>query len=117
MLVGTHVTSTMQKGILVANVFQGKDSLLFAGLISSLATTGTWLQVRSLDPLLFSSSFIHYFVIPELPIANSIAILVMHIPSPLVTIFIYHLLSTLKCLTRNLERLNIMKESNPLKLG
>ncbi|KAJ4962061.1 hypothetical protein NE237_021971 [Protea cynaroides] len=47
MLMGTHVTSTMQKGILVANVFQGKDSLLFAGLFSSLAAAGTWLQVAS----------------------------------------------------------------------
>lgn len=45
MLMGTHVTSTMQKGILVANVFQGKDYLLFAGLLSSLAASGTWLQV------------------------------------------------------------------------
>ncbi|KAJ9176328.1 hypothetical protein P3X46_011652 [Hevea brasiliensis] len=46
-LMGTHVTSTMQKGILVANVFQGKDTLLFAGLLSSLAAAGTWLQVAS----------------------------------------------------------------------
>ncbi|CAD6250484.1 unnamed protein product [Miscanthus lutarioriparius] len=46
-LMGTHVTSTMQKGILVASAFQGKDSLLFAGLISSLAAAGTWLQVAS----------------------------------------------------------------------
>lgn len=44
-LMGTHVTSTMQKGILVASVFQGKDTLLFAGLLSSLAAAGTWLQV------------------------------------------------------------------------
>ncbi|GJN21468.1 hypothetical protein PR202_gb08946 [Eleusine coracana subsp. coracana] len=43
-LMGSHVTSTMQKGILVASVFQGKDSLLFAGLLSSLAAAGTWLQ-------------------------------------------------------------------------
>ncbi|KAL9401172.1 hypothetical protein Peur_005021 [Populus x canadensis] len=47
LLIGTHVTSTMQKGILVANVFQGKDTLLFAGLLSSLAAAGTWLQVAS----------------------------------------------------------------------
>ncbi|KAM6562288.1 hypothetical protein CsatB_022286 [Cannabis sativa] len=47
LLMGTHVTNTMQKGILVANVFQGKDSLLFAGLLSSLAAAGTWLQVAS----------------------------------------------------------------------
>ncbi|XP_022775599.1 inorganic phosphate transporter 2-1, chloroplastic-like [Durio zibethinus] len=47
LLMGTHVTSTMQKGILVANVFQGKDSLLFAGLVSSLAAAGSWLQVAS----------------------------------------------------------------------
>ncbi|KAG8059147.1 hypothetical protein GUJ93_ZPchr0002g23837 [Zizania palustris] len=46
-LMGTHVTSTMQKGILVASVFQGKDTLLFAGLLSSLAAAGTWLQVAS----------------------------------------------------------------------
>lgn len=46
LLMGTHVTSTMQKGILVANVFKGKDMLLFAGLLSSLAAAGTWLQVH-----------------------------------------------------------------------
>ncbi|KAK1290775.1 hypothetical protein QJS10_CPB18g00658 [Acorus calamus] len=46
-LLGRHVTSTMQKGILVAGVFQGKDMLLFAGLLSSLAASGTWLQVAS----------------------------------------------------------------------
>lgn len=46
LLMGSHVTSTMQKGILVANVFQGKDNLLFAGLLSSLAAAGTWLQVH-----------------------------------------------------------------------
>ncbi|KAF8040766.1 hypothetical protein BT93_B2865 [Corymbia citriodora subsp. variegata] len=47
LLMGTHVTSTMQKGILVADVFKGKDTLLFAGLLSSLAAAGTWLQVAS----------------------------------------------------------------------
>ncbi|XP_052206292.1 inorganic phosphate transporter 2-1, chloroplastic [Diospyros lotus] len=47
LLLGTHVTSTMQNGILVANVFQGKDTLLFAGLLSSLAAAGSWLQVAS----------------------------------------------------------------------
>ncbi|OMO78352.1 Phosphate transporter [Corchorus capsularis] len=47
LLMGTHVTSTMQNGILVANVFKGKDTLLFAGLLSSLAAAGTWLQVAS----------------------------------------------------------------------
>ncbi|KAI3733434.1 hypothetical protein L6452_12877 [Arctium lappa] len=47
LLMGRHVTSTMQKGILVANVFQGKDTLLFAGLLASLAAAGTWLQVAS----------------------------------------------------------------------
>jgi solute carrier family 20 (sodium-dependent phosphate transporter) len=35
----------MQKKILVASVFQGKDSLLFDGLISSLAAARTWLQI------------------------------------------------------------------------
>ncbi|KAK7361564.1 hypothetical protein VNO77_03634 [Canavalia gladiata] len=47
LMMGTHVTSTMQKGILVANVFNGKNSLLFAGLLSSLAAAGTWLQIAS----------------------------------------------------------------------
>lgn len=46
LLMGTHVTSTMQSGILVGNVFRGKDALLFAGLLSSLAAAGTWLQVH-----------------------------------------------------------------------
>ncbi|KAL2559850.1 Inorganic phosphate transporter 2-1 [Forsythia ovata] len=47
LLMGTHVSNTMQKGILVADVFQGKDTMLFAGLLSSLAAAGTWLQVAS----------------------------------------------------------------------
>eukprot|EP00252_Welwitschia_mirabilis_P007961 TRINITY_DN19667_c0_g1_i1.p1 TRINITY_DN19667_c0_g1~~TRINITY_DN19667_c0_g1_i1.p1 ORF type:complete len:597 (+),score=93.04 TRINITY_DN19667_c0_g1_i1:607-2397(+) len=46
-LMGSHVSGTMQKGILVSNVFNGKDSLLFAGMLSSLAASGTWLQVAS----------------------------------------------------------------------
>lgn len=54
LLMGTHVTSTMQKGILVANVFQGKDTLLFAGLLSSLAAAGTWLQVSRFLEILTS---------------------------------------------------------------
>lgn len=44
LLMGSHVTGTMQKGILVASVFQGKDTLLFTGLLSSLASAGVWLQ-------------------------------------------------------------------------
>ncbi|KAL1807279.1 hypothetical protein ACET3Z_030347 [Daucus carota] len=47
LLMGKHVTGTIQKGILVADVFQGKDTLLLAGLLSSLAAAGTWLQVAS----------------------------------------------------------------------
>ncbi|KAI3985650.1 hypothetical protein MKX01_033933 [Papaver californicum] len=47
LLMGKHVTNTMQKGIIVANVFQGKQSLLFAGLLSSLGAAGTWLQIAS----------------------------------------------------------------------
>ncbi|XP_042496851.1 inorganic phosphate transporter 2-1, chloroplastic-like [Macadamia integrifolia] len=47
LLLGTHVSGTMQYGILVANVFQGKDTLHFAGLLASLASAGTWLQVAS----------------------------------------------------------------------
>lgn len=45
LLMGTHVTSTMQNGIIMASVFQEKSTLLFAGLLSSLAAAGTWLQV------------------------------------------------------------------------
>ncbi|CAA7404818.1 unnamed protein product [Spirodela intermedia] len=47
LLMGTHVTSTMQNGIIMASVFQEKSTLLFAGLLSSLAAAGTWLQVAS----------------------------------------------------------------------
>lgn len=56
LLMGTHVTSTMQNGILVANVFQGKDMLHFAGLLSSLAAAGSWLQV-----LTFSRLFLLFY--------------------------------------------------------
>lgn len=61
---GTHVTSTMQKGILVANVFQGKDSLLFAGLLSSLAAAGTWLQVHFLSPSIPAFFCFHLYIFP-----------------------------------------------------
>nr|AQM55174.1 inorganic phosphate transporter 2-1 [Coleochaete nitellarum] len=46
-LVGSHVSHTMQNGILASNVFSGKESLLFCGMLSSLAAAGTWLQVAS----------------------------------------------------------------------
>lgn len=46
-LIGSHVSHTMQKGILVASVFDGKSTLLFSGMVSSLAAAGTWLQVAS----------------------------------------------------------------------
>ncbi|CAI7906680.1 unnamed protein product [Closterium sp. NIES-53] len=45
-LVGSHVSHTMQNGIIKANVFAGKNAMLFTGMISSLAAAGTWLQVR-----------------------------------------------------------------------
>jgi hypothetical protein len=44
-LVGSHVSHTMQKGILAVSVFEGNSSLLFTGMVSSLAAAGTWLQV------------------------------------------------------------------------
>eukprot|EP00249_Psilotum_nudum_P015277 c25238_g1_i1 orf=178-1158(-) len=44
-LVGSHVSHTMQKGILVADVFSGRNTLLFSGMLASLAASGTWLQV------------------------------------------------------------------------
>lgn len=46
-LVGSHVSHTMQKGILKADIFMGKQQLLFTGMLSSLAAAGTWLQVRN----------------------------------------------------------------------
>lgn len=46
-LMGSHVSDTMQKGILVANFFNGKDSLFLAGMLSSLLAAGTWLQFAS----------------------------------------------------------------------
>ena len=48
-LVGSHVSHTMQKGIVVAEVFKGQDTLLFCGMLSSLAAAGTWLQVISTE--------------------------------------------------------------------
>ncbi|CAA6667993.1 unnamed protein product [Spirodela intermedia] len=38
---------TAANGIIMASVFQEKSTLLFAGLLSSLAAAGTWLQVAS----------------------------------------------------------------------
>ena len=46
-LVGSHVSHTMQNGILVADIFNGKNTLLFSGMLSSLVAAGTWLQVSS----------------------------------------------------------------------
>ncbi|KAL2630124.1 hypothetical protein R1flu_014810 [Riccia fluitans] len=46
-LVGSHVSHTMQKGILQLSVFEGRETLLFCGMLSSLAAAGTWLQVAS----------------------------------------------------------------------
>ncbi|KAH7447306.1 hypothetical protein KP509_01G101100 [Ceratopteris richardii] len=46
-LVGAHVSHTMQKGILMTDFFKGKGTLLFSGMLSSLAAAGTWLQVAS----------------------------------------------------------------------
>ncbi|KAL3688195.1 hypothetical protein R1sor_014504 [Riccia sorocarpa] len=46
-LVGSHVSHTMQKGILQLSFFEGRETLLFCGMLSSLAAAGTWLQVAS----------------------------------------------------------------------
>ncbi|KAG0559574.1 hypothetical protein KC19_10G114900 [Ceratodon purpureus] len=46
-MVGSHVSHTMQSGIISANVFAGKETLLFCGMLSSLGAAGTWLQVAS----------------------------------------------------------------------
>lgn len=45
--VGSHVSHTMQSGILSANVFAGKETLMFCGMLSSLGAAGTWLQVSA----------------------------------------------------------------------
>lgn len=42
--VGSHVTHTMQKGIVDSAAFQHNPSLLFCGMLASLASSGTWLQ-------------------------------------------------------------------------
>lgn len=44
-MVGSHVSHTMQSGILTAKVFAGRETLLFCGMLSSLGAAGTWLQV------------------------------------------------------------------------
>jgi len=74
LLMGKHVTSTMQNGILVANVFQGKDMLLFAGLLSSLAAAGTWLQVSSVIFLLILTSKLcnRMYYLPAREFSNTI---------------------------------------------
>eukprot|EP00252_Welwitschia_mirabilis_P011220 TRINITY_DN25252_c0_g1_i1.p1 TRINITY_DN25252_c0_g1~~TRINITY_DN25252_c0_g1_i1.p1 ORF type:complete len:556 (-),score=108.40 TRINITY_DN25252_c0_g1_i1:300-1967(-) len=47
LLMGSHVSHTMQKGILVPGIFHGRDRLMFSGMLSALAAAGTWLQVAS----------------------------------------------------------------------
>ncbi|CAI5491516.1 unnamed protein product [Closterium sp. Naga37s-1] len=71
-LVGSHVSHTMQNGIIKANVFAGKNAMLFTGMISSLAAAGTYLVLVPLTsdtpfflqtlPLPFSSSPIRPFL-------------------------------------------------------
>jgi len=46
-LVGSHVSHTMQSGIVNAAVFAGRPGILFTGMLASLAASGTWLQVRA----------------------------------------------------------------------
>lgn len=46
-MVGSHVSHTMQSGILTPSVFAGKETLLFCGMLSSLGAAGTWLQVSA----------------------------------------------------------------------
>jgi len=47
-LVGSHVSHTMQSGIVNAEVFAGRQGTLFTGMLASLAASGTWLQVLQL---------------------------------------------------------------------
>jgi sodium-dependent phosphate transporter len=56
-MVGSHVSHTMQSGILTAGIFNGKDSLLFCGMLSSLGAAGTWLQVCNFPSGIFFRVF------------------------------------------------------------
>ncbi|CAI7796510.1 unnamed protein product [Closterium sp. NIES-53] len=47
MLVGSHVSDTMQTGIIDPGLFVNDQPLLFTGMISSLAAAGTWLQIAT----------------------------------------------------------------------
>ncbi|GJP44497.1 hypothetical protein CLOM_g3893 [Closterium sp. NIES-68] len=47
MLVGSHVSDTMQTGIIDPGVFVNDQPLLFTGMVSSLAAAGTWLQIAT----------------------------------------------------------------------
>lgn len=46
-LVGGDVTSTIRKGILDANAFDGQPEVLICGMLGSLAAAGTWLIIAS----------------------------------------------------------------------
>ena len=46
-LVGSHVSDTMQHGIVSVELFADKAPLLLTGMLSSLAAAGTWLQVMT----------------------------------------------------------------------
>ncbi|CAI6000505.1 unnamed protein product [Closterium sp. NIES-65] len=47
MLVGGHVSDTMQTGIIDPGLFVNDQPLLFTGMVSSLAAAGTWLQIAT----------------------------------------------------------------------
>ncbi|PKU74707.1 Inorganic phosphate transporter 2-1, chloroplastic [Dendrobium catenatum] len=59
---GTHVTSTMHKRVLVASVFQGKNSLLFAGLLSSIGYFRYFVAVGY--PYIWMVEFINGLALP-----------------------------------------------------
>jgi phosphate/sulfate permease len=46
-LVGSHVTETVRKGMLDLELFQGRTHILMYGMLASLLAAGTWLHIAS----------------------------------------------------------------------
>ncbi len=44
---GSHVSSTIQKGIIDLNIFLGNEKILVYGMFSSLIAAGVWLQIAT----------------------------------------------------------------------
>ena len=44
---GSHVSETIQKGLIDASIFAGSPMVLFCGMLASLCASGLWLQIAS----------------------------------------------------------------------